>query len=386
MADRDRTDADSDIEFDFFDEPPTIERSPVEPAPRPREGGGGGGTPPIRPRSPGAPTPLVRLALLIGGAIVLAVVLVFWVNSCRGGQKKGSYEDYMQAAAAVVRESDSVGTQLGELLTTPGVTLDDLGTGLAGLAKQQAQVVARAGELTPPGPLVSEQESLVEAMQLRQSGLAGLERAFAQLQPATEPETAGTTLAEQAFRIVAGNVVYDDLFKGRSEQVMKQEEISGVAVPASTFLESPELLSQNSLAELVKRTQGGGGGGTDGGLHGNQIEGVLVQPDGQALSPDQETTIIASDQLAFEAQVKNSGDFQETKVKVTLTITSPEPIKRQATIDLINAGETKSVTFRDFSNIDFSRPYTLKVAVKPVEGEQNTDNNTAEYPVIFSLE
>ncbi len=210
-------------------------------------------------------------------------------------------------------------------------------------------------------------------------------RAFAQLQPATEPETAGTTLAEQAFRIVAGNVVYDDLFKGRSEQVMKQEEISGVAVPASTFLESPELLSQNSLAELVKRTQGGGGG-TDGGLHGNQIEGVLVQPDGQALSPDQETTIIASDQLAFEVQVKNSGDFQETKVKVTLTITSPEPIKRQATIDLINAGETKSVTFRDFSNIDFSRPYTLKVAVKPVEGEQNTDNNTAEYPVIFSLE
>ena len=232
VADRDRTDADSDIEFDFFDEPPTIERSPVEPAPRPRESGGGGGTPPIRPRSPGAPTPLVRLALLIGGAIVLAVVLVFWVNSCRGGQKKGSYEDYMQAVAAVVRESDSVGTQLGELLTTPGVTLGDLETGLAGLAKQQAQVVARADELTPPGPLVSEQGSLVEAMQLRQSGLAGLERAFAQLQPATDPETAGTTLAEQAFRIVAGSVVYDDLFKGRSEQVMKQEEISGVAVPA----------------------------------------------------------------------------------------------------------------------------------------------------------
>ncbi|MCC6223857.1 MAG: hypothetical protein IT201_10265 [Thermoleophilia bacterium] len=386
MADRDRTDADSDIEFDFFDEPPTIERSPgVEPAPRPREGGGGGGTPPIRPRSPGPSTPLVRLALLIGGAIVLAVVLVFWVNSCRGGQKKGSYEDYLQAVAAVVRESDSVGAQLGELLTTPGVTLADLEAGLAGLAKQQAQVVARAGELTPPGPLVAEQESLVEAMQLRQSGLAGLERAFAQLQPATAAETAGTTLAEQAFRIVAGNVVYDDLFKGRSEAVMKQEEISGVAVPASTFLDSPELLSQNSLAELVKRTQGGGGDET-GVLHGNQIEGVLVQPDGQALSPDQETTIITSDQLAFEVQVKNSGDFQETKVKVTLTITSPEPIKRQATIDLINAGETKSVTFRDFSNIDFNRPYTLKVAVKPVQGEENTTNNTAEYPVIFSLE
>jgi len=28
----------------------------------------------------------------------------------------------------------------------------------------------------------------------------------------------------------------------------------------------------------------------------------------------------------------------------------------------------------------------VQVSVKPVQGEQNTANNSAEYPVIFSLE
>ena len=41
------------------------------------------------------------------------------------------------------------------------------------------------------------------------------------------------------------------------------------------------------------------------------------------------------------------------------------------------------MTFENFTNITFALT-TLKVTVDPVEGEQNTDNNTADYPVIFS--
>ena len=53
---------------------------------------------------------------------------------------------------------------------------------------------------------------------------------------------------------------------------------------------------------------------------------------------------------------------------------------------MINAGETKTVTF---TNIDinglFGLPTTLKVDVQPVPGEKTTTNNTADYKVIFSL-
>jgi hypothetical protein len=383
VPERDKPD-DDDVEFDFFDEPPTVEKPPVEP---PREKRGGG-RPPVRPRTPGGGgASLPRLALLIGGAIILAVLLVFWVNSCREGGKQGTYRDYLRDVGTVVQASQRVGAQLTDALTTPGITLEDLESALDGLSRQQAQVVTRADELAPPGPLVEEQESLVESMQLLANGLIGLKEAVSQIQLASDPNEAGAALAGQAGRLVAGQVVYDDLFRARSQQVMQQEEVSGVAVPELVFLSSPDLAGQSSLTELVTRLTEGGGGDGGGGLHGNQIDGVIVKPGDQPLSPEEENQIVATDRLAIQVLVTNSGDFQETQVRVTLTIQqSPQPISKEATIDVINQGQTKTVTFRDFSNVTFAARTNLQVAVAPVDGETNTANNTAEYPVIFTLE
>lgn len=382
MAESDRPDADADIEFDFFEDLPTTER-PAEKAPPPKRSG----RPPIRRKPPGSGasrTPLLRLALLIVGAIVLAVVLILWITSCRGSGDSGSYQDYMNQVDGVVKQSDSIGQQLESILTGRGSSLDEVQTKLEGLAKQQAQVVTRTQALQPPSPLVEEQQSLVETMELRESGLAGLARAFGQIQLATPADQAGATLAEQAARLVAAEVVYDDLFRARSQEVMKQQGISGVAVPESNFLPSPDLVSQSSLTEFVKRLQGGG---STSGLHGNSIVAVRVQPSGQTLSQTNENTIAASDKLQFQVSVKNSGDYQETQVEVTLTIQfSQGPIKKTETIPVINQGQTANVFFKDFANITFGEPTTLKVSVKPVPGEQNTSNNAAEYPVIFSLQ
>jgi hypothetical protein len=382
VAERDRTD-DDDLEFDFFDEPLTTE-APTQVEPPPRRSGEGPPPPPIRPRSPGANAPILRLAVLLGAAIVIAVALVFGINSCRGDQSKGEYDDYLKSVGAVASQSNNVGKQLTTLLTTPGITLDDLESQLGGLAEQQSQVVARAEQLTPPGPLLDEQESLVEAMQLRESGLRGLRQAVSQVQPASDPDTAGATLAEQAARLVAAGVVYEDLFKARAETVLKQEGIAGIAVAESQFLTDPELVSAVSLGELVRRITQGGGGET-GGLHGNQVVGVRIQPDGAELSPDEENTIVATEDLAIQVLVRNSGDFQETNVQVTITLQQNPPIRKSARIDSINKNQTKVVTFRGFTNLTFAALTTLKVSVKPVAGEENTANNTAEYAVIFSL-
>jgi hypothetical protein len=43
------------------------------------------------------------------------------------------------------------------------------------------------------------------------------------------------------------------------------------------------------------------------------------------------------------------------------------------------------VTFTDLGQVAFATRTTVKVDVQPVEGEANADNNSAEYPVIFSL-
>jgi hypothetical protein len=381
VAERHRPD-DDDLEFDFFDEPLTTEvREEVEAPPRRP----GGGPPPVEPRAPGRNPQILRLAALIGGAIAIAIALVFGINACRGGETS-EYDEYMESVSAVASQSSNVGVQLGELLTTTGLTLDELQTGLAGLAEQQAQVVERAQQLTPPSPLLEEQESLVEAMQLRESGLRGLEQAVAQLQPASDPGEAGTTLAEQSSRVLAGTVVYEDLFKARAEEVLRQEGISGVAVPESPFLPEPDLLDASSLSSLVERiTQGGGGGGAATGLHGNGIVSTTVLPEGRQLSPDEENTVEVTEDFAIVVAVENSGDFQETNVQVTIRILQADEIKKSKKISVIESGETQEVTFENFTNIAFTALTTLKVTVRPVDGEQNTDNNTVDYPVIFTI-
>jgi len=71
---------------------------------------------------------------------------------------------------------------------------------------------------------------------------------------------------------------------------------------------------------------------------------------------------------------------------VTLTIPKgTTPIVKKQTIDLLDIGEIKTVTFKDFPGVPFGEASSVQVSVKPVQGEQNTANNSAEYPVTFSL-
>ena len=248
MIDRDRRDSE-EIEFDFFDDAPTREASATEDAPRgpmrrrlPRRPGGGGTAPPV-----------VRLAALIAGAIILAVVLVLWVNGCRNDQKVDAYTDYMADVDKVTSDSEQIGKQLNTLIATPGLKLQDLQDRLDGLRNQQAQVVTQAQGLDPPGTLREQQESLVDAMALRVSGLAGLAQAFSQITAASNATQAGKSLSEQSARFVASDVLYDDFFRIPSQVILRREGITGVDVPTSEFLTTPELATAASWELVVKR-------------------------------------------------------------------------------------------------------------------------------------
>jgi hypothetical protein len=377
VIDRDRRDSE-EIEFDFFDDAPTREASATEDAPR----GPMRRRLPRRPTGGGAAPPVVRLAALISGAIILAVVLVLWVNGCRNDQKVDSYRSYMTDVDKVTGDSEQIGKDLNTLIATPGLKLQDIQERLDGLRNAEEQVVTQAEGLDPPGTLREQQESLIDALRLRVSGLGGLAQAFSQITAASDATQAGRSLAEQSARFVASDVLYDDFFRIPSQEILRREGITGVDVPATAFLTTPELATSSSWELVVKRlTQS-----PSTGLHGNQIDGVRVLPGGKQLSPTEENTVEASERLAFEVAVRNSGDSQETQVEVTLTVQGgTQPIKRTQTIAIIDPGKTKSVVFRDLGTLPFGTRTTVRVNVLPVEGEQNTSNNTVEYPVIFSF-
>src|SRR3954451_142617 len=135
---------DDDLEFDFFDEPETVEATQRRRLPRlempGNRGGRGDARPPRAPRG-GGPTGLVPLARLVGAiaiAIAIVVGLVFWVGSCQGKSthdEEAAYATKVQAIAATDRKlGDEFSTKL---ISTPKQS--ELETLLAQYAAQEQQ-------------------------------------------------------------------------------------------------------------------------------------------------------------------------------------------------------------------------------------------------------
>jgi outer membrane murein-binding lipoprotein Lpp len=384
------TERDSDIEFDFFDEPETEEAS--ERVRTPRRPPPGGPRRPVRP--PQGLIPMLRLAGLIAFLILAVVLLVVAVRGCASSGKHAKYAGYIQDVRLIAKRSDQIGKDLNAALSATGIKETDLEGKITGLAAQEQQVVATAVQMNPPGPLRVEHDHLIEVLKLRSSGLSRLAGAFRQTATAKASNSAisGRLIADQARLLVASDVNWDFYFKEPTQLELRNQNISGIgAVADSNMIPNPELASTQAMTQVWLRVHGAAtGGGTTTGKHGSALVSVTALPDGKRLDPNgaaSDNQITASTDLAFQVVVSDSGDFQEFNVRVTLTIQqSPKPIVLRKKIDVINAGQTAKVTF---TNIDLTRvfglPTTVKVDIQPVLGEKTTTNNSAEYKVIFSV-
>ena len=384
------TEHESDIEFDFFDEPETEEAS--ERVRTPRRPPPGGPRRPVRP--PQGLIPMLRLAGLIAFLILAVVLLVVGVRGCASSGKHAKYAGYIEDVRAIAKNSDQIGKDLNAALSATGIKETDLEGRISRLAAQEQQEVATAVRMNPPGPLRVEHDHLIEVLRLRSSGLSRLAGAFHQTATANarNSSVSGRYIADQARLLVASDVNWDFYFKEPTQLELKNQNITDIgAVPDSNMIPNPELASTQAMSQVWLRVHGAAtGGGTASGKHGSALVSVTALPDGKRLNPGgaaSDNAITASTDLAFRVVVTNSGDFQEFNVGVTLTIQkSPKSIVKRLKIPVINAGETKTITF---TNIDltglFGLPTTVKVDVEPVPGEKTTTNNSSEYKVIFSL-
>jgi outer membrane murein-binding lipoprotein Lpp len=378
---------DTDIEFDFFDEPETEEgtervRTPRRPPPRgPRR--------PVRP--PAGLIPMLRLAGLIAFVILAVVLLVVLVRGCSSSSKHAKYESYVTDVRGIASRSAEIGKQLNATLAATGIKESQLEAKIKGYAAQQQQEVAQARDLNAPGPLRVEHDHLIEVLQLRASALSRLADAFRQTATAKNATTSGRLIADQARLLVASDVNWDFYFKEPTQRELVRQNIRDIGgVPDSNIFPNPDLASTQAMMVVWQRVHGAATGGTAGGKHGSALGAVKALPDGKTLvsgASASDNEITASTDLAFQVTVEDSGDFQEFNVGVTITIQkSPKPIIMRRKIPVINAGETKTVTFTNINlNGLFGLPTTIKVDIEPVPGETTTTNNSAEYKVIFSL-
>jgi hypothetical protein len=380
------TERDTDIEFDFFEEPETTEAARPErpPGTRPR-----GPRPPIR--TPQGITPLLRLVGLIAFAIVIVLLLVYAIEGCQSSSKHAKYDNYMKKVSQIASSSHSIGVRLTSLLGQPGLKAADVQTKLAGLARDEQQDVDAARAIDPPGRLRDEHTRLVDALQYRYSGIVGISDSLRQAvaRKNLAAAQAGALLVTPAERLVASDVVWDDSFRDPSKQVLADQGVGDVRVPSSAFVQNPDFYTANGLAAVVTRLRGVSVSPTSGGLHGTNIVMTKALPKGTELSTSTRLPVVAGTDLGFAVTVEDSGDSVEVHIPVTLTITGgAKPIVKNLVIDLISPKEQKTITFRNIQldpSFFGSQSTSVKVKVNSVPNEHNVSNNSSEYPVIFTL-
>jgi hypothetical protein len=381
---------DENIEFDFFDEPETVEATQRRRLPRlEMPGGRGGGERPPRPpmRAPTGLIPLARLVGLIAIAIVIVVGLVFWVGSCQGKSKQSEYKAYADKVQVIATADKKLGKEF-ESAFTSSVKQSDFENKLQQFAQQEQQAYAQAQQIRPPGPLRAIHQNLIDAIELRYKGLTSLGDTLAQSGKNQAVTTAKLTAAGQL--LTASDVVWDHLYRLPATQQLKDLGVTGVVIPASQFLSNSDFVSGRAFTILLTTFGGASTGGTPSGKHGDALISVRALPQGIDLSTSTATPIKVTTGLSFVVTVENSGNFQEPNVVVNVTISAGgKPIKKTAKIPLIIQAQRQTVTFAGISNdlptTAYGNTATIKVEVAPVAGEIFTANNSATYTVLFTL-
>jgi hypothetical protein len=330
---------------------------------------------------------MVRRTIAIVGGVIVLILLVLLVRSCFDARKENAIKNYANDSAELLRASKVEGDGLFQLLQGQGGA--DQATSiinqLNGYRSESASLVDRANRLDVPGDLNDAQNELLSVLELRRDGLAKITDAL-RVALGDQNRREGTTEVAKQMQVFLASDVVDTLrFRGDLYEVLNNEDLSAPALPKNGFVPDIQWLQPDFVANQVNalRTGTGGGSAAAPGLHGNGIAAVSLG--GVALAPGGSASVQLTGNLAFEIQVQNQGENTENDVTVTVTVgDGGDAATREKTIDTIAAGEIQTVTIPLDKQPATGQNVPIKVEVKPVPGEQKTDNNTQESSVIFT--
>jgi hypothetical protein len=370
----------------FFDDEPDEPTRVTRPA-RPRRAAAAGAG-----RASAPPPPDIarrRQFVLFGGLAVIALILVLFAKSCAGTRHKNALKDYNREVTSIVQSSDgTVSKQLFDVLQGTGGTRD------VTVAANQVRLVAeedakRAKALDAPDDVAAAQHDFELAMNLRASAVSAiadqLPRALSS-QPSAQDAIRHVAGQMQAF--LASDVVYSQRVAPLIVDALDHNDLHDQTVASSRFLPSIGWLDANQVADKINPDAGAssssGSGEPKPGTHGHglvssKVGDVTLQPGGTV------NRVTAKAPLPVAVTYANQGQNDETNVMISVKITGgPKTISTTKRLNQTKAGTQATVTVNVPSVPPKGSSTTMTVSIKPVNGEQKTDNNTSTYTVFFN--
>ena len=185
--------------------------------------------------------------------------------------------------------------------------------------------------------------------------------------------------------------MWAELFRLPATQTLTSFGIKGVIAPPSQLVTNPEVFSAHAFEEVYNRLKSTNSGGKVTGIHGSALVSTQAVAGSatKTLTPSSPTTVDVAANLVFKVTFSDSGNFQEVKVPVTLTVTvfGKSVLKKTQIVKSIAAKQTTTVTFGNLNlpTSAFGANAKVHVQIAKVPGEVRLENNSASYPVFFSL-
>jgi hypothetical protein len=329
---------------------------------------------------------MVRRTIAIAAGLLVFILLVFAFRGCLDARTERAMEDYVRGTNELVKLSKAESRQLFDILAAPSETDQDVSrlNQANTLRVDSATLSDRARDLDVPDEVSEAHDYFLEALDLRRDALAVVARQLPGALAQEERRQSTSNIAGVMPVFLSSDVLLKQRYREVLKGALEAEEISAPlpGLEALTFVEDIDWVNPDFVADEIAGIRGSDG--TAGpGLHGNGLGTVSLA--GTALTPGGDATVQLSQDAAFDVQVVNQGDSTETDVRVTVTVGSGgEAIELEETIDEIAAGEAKTVTIPLSEQPPTGQNVPITVRVEPVPGEEVTDNNEADFTVIFT--
>jgi hypothetical protein len=337
-------------------------------------------------------TLLIRRAVAGIGIVLVLLLLVFFVNSCRNSQRENALKDYNRQISTIGAESTrQVSAPFFQLLTEgAGTSPQDLQTQISGYRVQAEQQYEQAKRLDVPGDMKGAQESALIALEWRRDGL---DRIAQEIRPALgdESEQADAAIEQIAAQMevfLASDVAWDTRVIPFIKDALDEHEIGGQEISRSQFLADLDWLQPETIATVLDQqlTSGGDGGGepTGPGLHGSGLDSTNYGD--VTLEPGVSNQLTFEPGTGFTVNFTNQGENDEFDIKVTLRIEAEgqDPITTSETIPKVAAGQSATAELPLEGTPPLDTAVTIRVNVAKVPGEEKVDNNKSEYPALFT--
>lgn len=318
---------------------------------------------------------MLRRGLALGGALILLILIVLGIKGCLDARANRELSDYARNVTQIVEETEQTSKDFFKKLEDPGnASVTEFVAGVDADRSAIDSYRARVESLGAPGDMKRAQSNLELVYELRAGAMDQIAEKMPTALGDAGAEKAMGAIAKQMQKLLASDVVYEQVVRPEVNGVLANNGISDSDLPKSAILPDEKWLEESTVSDALGAISGNSGAATSG-VHGLGLIGTSVN--GSELVEGGATTVSGEEGVEVEVTVQNQGESTENGVTVSVTV---EGNTLQGEIDELGAGEEGTATIPLTPTP--KGEVTLEVEAEPVAGEQVTENNEATYTLL----